>query len=74
MDTEDKIEDMMKLKMEELKKKEWNIGTINFRDQVNRILKIIQFARDFGNAAASLDPVHAGLPFAAVCIILPLCL
>ncbi len=73
LDIKEKMEEMVKLKMDELKNKEWSLGNIIIRDQVNRILKVVQFAKAFGSTAATLDPVHAGLPWAAVCMILPVC-
>ena len=41
------------------------------REQVDRIVKLVLVAKDFASAAASLDPIHAGLPWAGVCMLLP---
>ena len=40
------------------------------RDQLNRLLKVVTVFKDVGNAAASLDPVHAGLPLAGFCVLM----
>ena len=48
----------------------WKGKPRQVRDQVDRIVKVVQIAKDFGSAAAGLDPIHAGLPWAGVCILL----
>lgn len=55
--------------------KQWRIKvcgrSVVMREQVDKIVKIVLVAKDFISTAASLDPVHAGLPWAGVCILLP---
>lgn len=46
--------------------------SIEVREQVDRIIKIVTVAKDFVSSVASLDPIHAGLPWAGVCMLLPL--
>lgn len=62
-------------KMQEIVKGEWSFSwkgdKVRVRDQVNYIVKVIRKLQDVGSAAASLDPVHAGLPWAAICVVLP---
>lgn len=54
--------------------KEWMIRfknqKIKIREQIHRIVKVVQTAQALGSAVASLDPLHAGLPWAGVCVIL----
>jgi hypothetical protein len=54
--------------------KQWrfNVGgkSVDVRDQVDRIVKIVLVAKDF-ISAASVDPIHAWLPWAGVCVLLP---
>ena len=54
--------------------KQWMIKfmnqKINVREQIHRIVKVVQTAQTLGSVAASLDPIHAGLPWAGVCVIL----
>ena len=48
----------------------WKAKSLHVRDQVDRIVKAVQIAQNLGSAAAGLDPIHAGLPWARVCILL----
>lgn len=58
-----------------MRSKQWKftIGkkTIKVRDQVDKIIKMVQLFKDAGAAAAQADPIHAGLPWAGVCLLLP---
>ena len=45
--------------------------SVEFRQQVDRIVKVILVAKDFISSVASIDPIHAGLPWAGVCMLLP---
>lgn len=62
-------------KLEVMNEKKWrfDIGgkSVEVRDQVDRIVKIVLVAKDFISSAATIDPVHAGLPWAGVCMLLP---
>jgi len=40
------------------------------REQIGRIVKMIQIVKDFGSQVAGLDPIHAGLLWAGVCVLL----
>ena len=40
------------------------------RAKIEEIVKIITAVKDFGSQVASLDPVHAGLPWAGVCVLI----
>jgi hypothetical protein len=59
-----------------VKNKEWKIRIPFRKDQVSltlardKIIGLILGLRDVLNTVASLDPVHAGIPIAAVCILL----
>ncbi|KAL8798161.1 MAG: hypothetical protein Q9182_006912 [Xanthomendoza sp. 2 TL-2023] len=46
--------------------------SIEVRQQIERIIKIVTVAKDFVSSAASMDPIHAGLPWAGICVLLPL--
>ena len=46
---------------------------LKVRDQVDRIIKVVIAVQDLGNKAAAVDPLHAGLPWAGVCLLLPVC-
>ncbi len=57
-----------------MRSKQWKftIGkkTIKVRDQVDKIIQMIKLFKDAGATAAQVDPVHAGLPWAGVCLVL----
>ncbi len=38
---------------------------------MNRIVKVMLVAKDFVSSVANMDLVHAGLPWAEVCMLLP---
>ena len=44
--------------------------SVEIREQVDRMIKVILVAKDFITPFANLDPVHAGLPWAGVCMLL----
>jgi hypothetical protein len=66
---------LVEAKLTAMSDRQWrfNFGnnTIQVRDQVDRIVKLVMVAKDFASTAAALDPVHAGLPWAGVCMLLP---
>ena len=59
---------------ERLVEKRWQIQfrsrTIKIRDQLDKILIILKAVKDVGSAAAGLDPIHAGLPWAGICLLM----
>ena len=62
-------------KLEIMNQEQWrfHVGnkTVEVRQQVNRIVKVVLVAKDFISSVASMDPIHAGLPWAGVCMLLP---
>ena len=62
-------------KLEAMNKKQWRVRmcsrSVQIREQVDRIVKVVLVAKDFISSAASMDPLHAGLPWAGVCMLLP---
>ena len=55
--------------------RQWKLSlgkkSVEIRAQVDRILQIVIVAKDLGSSLAAMDPVHAGIPWAGVCVILP---
>lgn len=55
--------------------KRWRIKicgrSVEMREQVDRVVKAVLVAKDFITPLANLDPIHAGLPWAGVCMLLP---
>ncbi len=76
-DLQTKISSILSRKLNQMASRQWSIKwkgkPRQVRDQVDRIVKMVQIGKDFGSAAAGLDPIHAGLPWAGVCILLQVC-
>ena len=72
----ERMAEIVETQLTATKQKQWRVQIgkkpIEVREQVDRIIKIILVAKDFLSAAASMDPLHAGLPWAGVCMLLPL--
>lgn len=62
-------------KLETMKQEQWKLQiggkSIEVRQQVDRIVKVVLVGKDFITSVASMDPIHAGLPWAGVCMLLP---
>lgn len=62
-------------KLESMETEQWKLRiggkSVEVRQQVDRIVKVVLVAKDFVTSAASMDPIHAGLPWAGVCMLLP---
>ncbi len=75
--TEVRMSELVSRKLESMNDRQWRLKlrgkSIKIRSQVERILKIVIVAKDLGSSLASLDPVHAGLPWAGICFLLPVC-
>jgi hypothetical protein len=69
------VADGVRQRMKAMADKEWVVylgsRPIKIREQLNRIVQAIQTASGLGSAAASLDPLHAGLAWAGICVVLP---
>ena len=54
--------------------KKWRLNvagsSVAVREQVDRVLKTILVAKDFISSVTSMDPIHAGLSWAGVCMLL----
>lgn len=73
-DLQTKMSGILSRSLNKMTSRQWSIKwkgkPRQMREQVDRIVKVVQIAKDFGSAAAGLDPIHAGLPWAGVCILL----
>jgi N-terminal domain of NWD NACHT-NTPase len=62
-------------KLAAMNKEQWRfkVGdkSVEVREQVDRIVKVVLVAKDFISSVASIDPIHTGLPWAGVCMLLP---
>ncbi|KAI9762073.1 MAG: hypothetical protein M1840_001482 [Geoglossum simile] len=63
-------------KLEVMSKRQWRVRMfgkpVQIREQVDRIAKVVLIAKDFIPSAATMGPLHAGLPWAGVCMLVPL--
>lgn len=49
----------------------WRKKAIKIGPQFDKIVKIFKLIKSIGDTAAGLDPVHAGIPWACVSVLLP---
>lgn len=74
-----KEEEMKKLaqeKLEQMQRGEWIVqwkgkDVFNVRKRATELIKAVQTFSGLIGAAARLDPLHAGLAWAGVCVVLP---
>ncbi len=76
MEREKQMSVLVAKKLAVMEEKQWKIKTLSkepmmVREKVDRIIKVVLVAKDFGSSLASMDPIHAGLPWAGVCMLLP---
>jgi hypothetical protein len=69
-----KMQAVVRHQIEFMKQKQWVLQwdqkSIVVRDQVERIVNLIQTFSKLGTTIAQFDPVHVGIPWAGVCAIL----
>jgi hypothetical protein len=70
----DQVQEIIKSRLQEMQSKQWKVQVggidIKVRDQMDRIVGVISAIRDVGSSVAALGPVHAGIPWASVCVLL----
>jgi len=58
----------------ELVAKRWRFAVggreVVLRDQLDKIIKAVTLFKDLGGAVGSIDPLHAGLPWAGICVLM----
>ena len=73
-DTQTIIQSVLRSQRANILRKQWrfHLGgkSIVVNTQIDRIIKIVKAFRDVGTIASNADPVHAGLPWAGVCMLL----
>lgn len=70
------MSELITKKLATMDQRQWRIKlsddkSIVVREQIDQIVKIVLLVKDFGSSLASMDPLHAGLPWAGVCMLLP---
>ena len=75
MDIEENVSKILDTKKRAMENKQWTFQwrqkPVKVREQIKRIVKIIQIVAPITTSAATTDPVHLGLPIAGVCTLLP---
>ncbi len=73
---EEQMSALIQSRLKNMDDRKWQLRmgehSVQIRQQIDRIIKIVTVAKDFISSAASMDPVHAGLPWAGICVLLPL--
>ena len=76
-DPQTRMSSILSRNLDKMASRQWSIKwkgqPRQIREQVDRIVQVVQVAKDFGSVAAGLDPIHAGLPWAGVCMLLQVC-
>jgi len=61
-------------KLETMNGKQWRVKvcgrSVEIRQKVDRIVKVVLVGKGFISAAESINPIHMGLPWAGVCMLL----
>lgn len=74
IDREKQLLTLVATKLAVMKNKQWGYKfgdkSMEIREKVERIVSILDVAKDFISAAARLDPVSAGMPWVGVCMLL----
>lgn len=73
---EEQMSKFIEARLAAMNDRKWRVKlgehSIEVREQIDRIINIVLVAKDFVSSVASMDPVHAGLPWAGVCLLLPI--
>jgi hypothetical protein len=73
----EKISAVIDRELLKINNRQWKIrifpmqNAVAVRKLVNKIVHVFEKLKDLGSAAASIDPVHAGIPFAGICVLVP---
>ena len=72
---EDQLSRIVEAKLVLMKQKEWALRfagkSVKVRKLVERLVTVVQMTRESLNVVANIDPIHFGLPVAAICSLIP---
>ena len=72
---ERQMSSLVNKKLRDMNNRQWRVKvcgrSVEVRGQVDRIVKVVLVAKDLISPMAGIDPLHAGLPWAGVCMLLP---
>ena len=71
---EDQLSRIVEAKLVLMKQKEWALRfagkSVKLRRLVERLVTVVQMTRESLNVVANIDPIHFGLPVAAICLLI----
>ena len=73
----EKISAVIDRELLKINNRQWKIrifpmqNAVAVRKLVDKIVHVFEKLKDLGSAAASIDPVHAEIPFAGICVLVP---
>lgn len=72
---EEQMSALVESKLKAMNEKQWRFKVcgrvVEVRERVDRIVKVVLVAKESISSAAYIDPLHAGIPWAGVCMLLP---
>ena len=72
---EEQLSKIIDTKLALMNQNEWVINfagkSVEVRKQVERLVKVVGITKDSLNVVANIDPIHIGLPVAAICLLMP---
>lgn len=73
--SEERLSEIIETQMTLMEHNKWIVNVagkpVEVRKQVERIVKVVRIAKDSLRVVASIDPVHIGIPVAALCLLTP---
>lgn len=70
------MEEIIQKQKKKMEERQWTLPfrvrgrEMKIRDQLDTVLKVLQVFKDFGSVLSNLGPVHVGIPWAGVNVIL----
>lgn len=65
---------IIETRLKEINDRKWGfeVGdtSVIIGEQVDKIVEAVTAVKDLGTSLATLDPVHAGIPWAGICVLL----
>ncbi len=75
---EEQLTETIEQKLAIMKQKQWVVNiagkSLEVREQVERLVKVVVIAKESLNVVANIDPMHLGVPVAALCLLIPVSL
>ena len=73
--SEEQLSRIIETKLTLMEQNKWVVNvagkSVEVRKQVERIVKVVRIAKDSLSVVANIEPVHLGVPVAALCLLTP---